>query len=199
MEKSLFTKKESIMKLNRILGCLAVGAMFWACSDNDGKDVSGGASGDSGIVAVKDLDVAGVTQKGPFVKGSAVTVRGIDCKTLEMTDERFEGEVNSDKGDFVVEGITLKSSCALFEVTGEYRSEISGKKTDSELTLRALTDLKDRENVNVNILTNLEYDRIIYLVTEKGKSFAEAKAQAEKEVLAAFDIAGSFEVQVLRR
>ena len=193
MEKSLFAKKESIMKLNRILGCLAVGAMFWACSDNDGKDVAGGASGDSGIVAVKDLDVAGVTQKGPFVKGSAVTVRGIDCKTLEMTDERFEGEVNSDKGDFSVKGVSLKSSCALFEVTGEYRSEISGKKTDSELTLHALTNLKDRENVNINILTNLEYERLMYLVTEKGLAFAEAKAQAEKEVLAAFDIAGSFE------
>ena len=193
MEKSLFAKKESIMKLNRILGCLAVGAMFWACSDNDGKDVAGGASGDSGIVAVKDLDVAGVTQKGPFVKGSAVTVRGIDCKTLEMTDERFEGEVNSDKGDFVVEGIALKSSCALFEVTGEYRSEITGKESAGEITLHALTDLKDRKNVNINLLTELEYERVMYLVTEKGKTFADAKARAEKEVLAAFGIAGDFD------
>ena len=160
------------------------------CSDDS---VAGGASGDAGVVAVKNLDVAGVTQKGPFVKGSAVTVQGIDCKTLKLTDERFDGTVQSDKGDFVVEDISLKQSCAVFVVTGKYRSELSGKTTDGELTLRALTNLKDRENVNVNILTNLEYERVMYLVTEKGKLLAEAKTQAEKEVLAAFDIAGSFE------
>ena len=191
--KLKLSEKGTCMKLNGLFAAfsLVVMSLFAVgCSDND---VAGGSSGDSGIVAIKDLDVAGVTQKGPFVKGSAVTVRGIDCKTLELSDEHFEGEVKSDKGDFAVEGVSLKSSCAVFEVTGEYRSELSGKKTDREITLRALTDLKNRKNVNVNILTNLEYDRIVYLVTEKGMSFAKAKAQAEKEVLAAFAIEDSFE------
>ena len=169
---------------------LAAMAFVAGCTNDN---VAGGASGDAGVVAVKNLDVAGVTQKGPFVKGSAVTVQGIDCKTLKLTDERFDGTVQSDKGDFVVEDISLMQSCAVFVVTGKYRSELSGKTTDGELTLRALTNLKDRENVNVNILTNLEYERVMYLVTEKGKLLAEAKTQAEKEVLAAFDIAGSFE------
>ena len=193
MTKNEFTKRESVMKWNRILGSLAVGAMFWACSDNDGKNVAGGASGDAGIVAVKDLDVAGLAQKGPFVNGSEVTVQGIDCKTMEFTEEEFTGKVKGDKGDFTIEDVSLKSSCALFEVTGIYRSEITGKKTSRELTLRALTDLKDRKNVNINLLTELEYERIMYLVTEKKMTFAKAKEQAEKEVLAAFDIAGSFE------
>lgn len=168
-------------------------ASFFVAACSDDKSVAGGSTEDAGIVAIKNLDVAGVTQKGPFVKGSGVTVQGIDCKTLLLTDEHFEGEVNSDKGDFTVKGVSLKSSCALFEVTGLYRSEITGKTSSKELTLRALTDLKDRENVNINILTNLEYERLLYLVTEKGKTFAEAKSQAEAEVLAAFDIAGSFE------
>jgi uncharacterized protein (TIGR02145 family) len=112
---------------------------------------------------------------------------------MELTDEKFSGSVKSDKGDFTVESVTLKSTCALFEVTGEYRSEITGKKSAGEITLHALTDLKNRKNVNINVLTELEYERLMYLVTEKGKKFAEAKEQAEKEVLAAFDIAGSFE------
>ncbi|SHM88984.1 fibrobacter succinogenes major paralogous domain-containing protein [Fibrobacter sp. UWB7] len=168
----------------------AVALFLIACTESN---VAGGSSGDAGVYAVKDLDVAGVTQKGPFVSGSAVTVHGIDCKTLKISDEYFEGEVKSDKGDFIVEGVSLKSTCAVFEVTGKYRSEISGKETDGELTLRALTDLENHEKVNVNILTNLEYERVVYLVTQKGKSFAEAKKQAEKEVLAAFDIIGSFE------
>ena len=112
---------------------------------------------------------------------------------MKISDEHFEGAVKSDKGDFIVEDVSLKSTCAVFEVTGKYRSEISGKETDSKLTLRALTDLENRENVNVNILTNLEYERVVYLVTKKGMLFAGAKKQAEKEVLAAFDIVGSFE------
>ena len=173
-----------------VMSLAFVSIVVTACSDDD-SGFAGGSTEDAGIIA--DLNVAGVTQKGPFVKGAAVTVQGIDCKTLKFTDEVFEGKVKSDKGDFEIEDISLKSSCALFAVTGIYRSEITGKKTSKELTLYALTDLKNRKNVNINILTNLEYERLMYLVTEKGKTFAEAKAQAEKEVLAAFDIAGSFE------
>jgi uncharacterized protein (TIGR02145 family) len=80
----------------------------------------------------------------------------------------------------------------LFEVTGKYRNEITGKKSSEELTLHALTNLKDRKNVNINVLTELEYERLMYLVTEKGKKFADAKERAEKEVLAAFGIEGNF-------
>lgn len=160
-----------------------------ACSDDD-SGFAGGSTEDTGIVA--NLDVAGVSQKGPFVKGATVTVQGIDCKTLKFTDEVFEGKVKSDKGDFTVEDVSLKSTCALFEVTGVYRNEITGNKSSDELTLHALTDLKDRKNVNINVLTELEYERLMFLVTEKGKKFAEAKEQAEKEVLAAFDIKGDF-------
>ena len=176
---------------NGFVASAFVAISFLAGCSND--DVAGGASGDAGVYAIKNLDVAGVTQKGPFVTGSAVAVHGIDCKTMKISDEHFEGAVKSDKGDFIVEDVSLKSTCAVFEVTGKYRSEISGKETDSKLTLRALTDLENRENVNVNILTNLEYERVVYLVTKKGMLFAGAKKQAEKEVLAAFDIVGSFE------
>ena len=171
-----------------VMSLAFVSVILTSCSDD--KNVAGGSTEDAGIIA--NLDVAGLAQKGPFVKGSKVTVQGIDCKTFELTDEIFEGKVNSDKGDFEIEDISLKSSCALFAVTGVYRSEITGKKTSKELTLYALTDLKDRKNVNINILTNLEYERLMCLVTEKGKKFSEAKEQAEKEVLAAFDIKGDF-------
>jgi uncharacterized protein (TIGR02145 family) len=42
--------------------------------------------------------------------------------------------------------------------------------------------------VNINVFTELEYKRVMNLVTEKKKSFADAKKQAEKEVLTAFDV-----------
>lgn len=170
----------------------AMVVLMAACSSSDDKSVAGGTTEDAGIIA--DLNVAGVAQKGPFVEGSAVTMQGIDCKTLKFTDEVFEGEVKNDKGDFTVDSVILSAStCTLFEVTGKYRNEVTGKKSAGEITLHALTDLKDRKNVNINLLTELEYGRLMYLVTEKDKKFEEAKAQAEKEVLAAFGIAGDFD------
>ena len=176
-----------MMKMNRIIGSLAMGAMFWGCSDtgSDDKSVAGGASGDAGIIAVIDWEVAGVSQKGPFVTGSAVTVQELDGITLKQTGKSFKGTIKSDKGDFAIKDINLESQYAILEASGYYRDEISGKKSAAPVTLRALTDLKDRKHVNINLLTHLEYERVMYLVTEKKKSIAEAKEQAEKEAAAA--------------
>ena len=169
-------------------------ASFWvtACtSSNEDGGFAGGTTEDAGIIA--DLNVAGVTQKGPFAKGSSVTVQGIDCKTMALTSEVFEGKVENDKGEFVVDNINLSSECAVLEVSGYYMNELTGKKSAKKLTLRALTNLKDRKNVNINVLTELEYERVMNLVAGLKKSFAEAKKQAEKEVLASFNIKGDFD------
>ncbi|PWJ34617.1 fibrobacter succinogenes major paralogous domain-containing protein [Fibrobacter succinogenes] len=178
--------KKLISKSFTLWMAIVSAGMFAACSEDK---VAGGITEDAGL-AIKNLDVAGVSQKGPFVKGSAVTVQGIDCKTMEFTDEVFEGEVKNNMGEFVVEKVNLSTTCAVVEVTGEYRSEMTGKKVSDKMTLRALTNLKDRTHVNVNLLTNLEYERVMYYVTEKGKTFDEAKELAEREVLAAFGMAG---------
>lgn len=168
-------------------------SLFAACSSTDDKGVAGGVSEDAGFVALKDVEVAGVAQKGPFVKGATVTVQGIDCKTMELSDEIFETEVKSDKGDFAVDSMSFASTCALFEVSGKYFDELTGEKSKNAVTIHAITDLKDRKNVNVNMLTQLEYERVKHLVANKSKSFADAKTQAQKEVLAAFDIKGEFD------
>ena len=49
----MFTEKNSIFKWCSFFGILAMNTLFWACSDND---VAGGASGDAGVYAIKDLD-----------------------------------------------------------------------------------------------------------------------------------------------
>jgi hypothetical protein len=53
--------------------------------------------------------------------------------------------------------------------------------------------LSDRKRVNINMLTELEYKRVMHLVAEEGEKFADAKALAEKEALAAFGIVGDFD------
>ena len=186
--------KEWIMRRKQIIGCLALGAMFWACSggDSDSMDLGGGASGDAGVTAVVDWEVAGVSQKGPFVTGSAVTVQELDGVTLKQTGKSFKGSIKSDKGDFAIKDINLESQYAILEASGYYRDEISGKKSSGMVTLRALTDLSNRKTVNINLLTHLEYERVMYLVNKKKMSIADAKAQAEEEVLASFAIEGDF-------
>ena len=177
------------MMLNRILPIFTLGVLFWGCT---GDNVAGGSSGDAGVVAVKDWEVAGVSQKGPFVTGSAVTVQELDGITLKQTGKSFKGTIKSDKGDFAIKDINLQSQYAILEASGYYRDEISGKKSSGMVTLRAFTDLSNRKTVNINLLTHLEYERVMYLVTEKKKSIAEAKEQAEKEILATFGIEGDF-------
>ena len=175
----------------RLVEVLIAGGVFWACtgSDDDGG-FAGGTTEDAGIIA--DLNVAGVAQKGPFVKGSVVTVQGVDCKTMKFTGERFESVVKSERGDFEVKDINLSSTCAVFEVSGYYLNEVSGQKSSGLVRLRTVTNLKNRNNVNVNVLTSLEYARVWRLALERKMLFDEAKAQAEKEVLASFEIEGDF-------
>ena len=163
----------------------ALTLLLTACA---GDDVAGGASGDAGITAVKDWEVAGVSQKGPFVTGSSVTVQELDGITLKQTGKSFKGTIKSDKGDFAIKDINLQSQYAILEASGYYRDEITGKKSTGTVTLRALTDLTKRKTVNINLLTHLEYERVMYLVTEKKMSIAKAKAQADEEILAAFGI-----------
>ena len=162
---------------------LALAVLMAACSDDK---MAGGTTEDAGVIA--NLDVAGLAQKGPFVKGSVVTLQGVDCKTMDFTDEVFKGAVINDDGEYVVENVNLSVVCALLEVTGYYLNENTGKKSTGEISLHALTDLSDRKNVNINVFTELEYKRVMNLVTEKKMSFVEAKKQAEKEVLTAFDV-----------
>ena len=170
----MFTKKGLNMK-KWILPTLTLGAILvTACSD--GRQTTGTSEESEGITAVKDWEVAGVSQKGPFVTGSSVTVQELDGITLKQTGKSFKGTIKSDKGDFAIKDINLQSQYAILEASGYYRDEITGKKSTGTVTLRALTDLTKRKTVNINLLTHLEYERVMYLVTEKKMSIAKAKA-----------------------
>ncbi|GHT75928.1 hypothetical protein AGMMS50262_12770 [Bacteroidia bacterium] len=71
---------------------------------------------------------------------------------------------------------------------GYYFDEVKGKPSPGQITLYALVDLSDINSANVNVLTHLAKPRTEYLVKEEKMPFAEAKAQAEKEILAVFNL-----------
>ncbi|SHL25413.1 FISUMP domain-containing protein [Fibrobacter sp. UWH4] len=159
-------------------------ALFFACSENN---TAGGTSEEAeGIVAIKNREITGVTQKGPFLVGSSVAIQELDGETLVQTGRSFKTSVKSDLGDFSVKNVNLASQYALLEVTGYFYNEVTGKKSEGMISLNALTDLTNRNNVNVNVLTHLEADRVLNLVQKQGLSFAEAKKQAESEIFSSF-------------
>ncbi len=144
---------------------------------------------DSEKIAVSLDEVSGVTQKGPFLMGSKVLVREMeDGHTLTQTGNSFNGKILNDKGEFKINARMLVSQYVMLEATGYYRNEVTGQNSNSELTLFAITDVNDRNIVNINLLTHLEYERVIYLVTQKKMKVRAAKKQAQKEVFGLLNI-----------
>ena len=144
---------------------------------------------DSEKIAIPLDEITGVTQKGPFLSGSKVLVREMeDGRTLAQTGNSFNGKILSDKGEFKINARMLVSQYVMLEATGYYRNEVTGKNSNSELTLFAISDVNDRNTVNVNLLTHLEYERVVYLVTKKKMKVRAAKKQAQKEVFALLNI-----------
>lgn len=173
------------------IGAFVFGALLVACGDDNSGKNAGGTEEDSGIVAIADKTISGVSQKGPFVNGSSVTVQELDGESLAQTGASYEGKIKNDMGEFSVTVAKLASQYALLKANGFYRNEVTGEKSKSQVTLYALTDLSDRDEVNVNLLTHMEYERSLYLAAE-GLSVGKAKKQAESEVLKSFGVEGDF-------
>ena len=149
----------------------------------DSSDVA-----DVETVKVDSVTLKGFAQKGPFASGTAVTVYGLDS-LLEKTKTKFTGKVAGDSGAFKVEGIALPSQFALVEVSGFFKSEVSGKNTSgTKTTLSAIVDLSEGKSVkaNVNLFTTLEYARVKHLVAKDGFNVPAAKKRATTELLAFF-------------
>ena len=137
----------------------------------------------------EDISVTGVAQKGPFKFGSPLTLNELK-KDLKPSGLVYKDEISSNKGDFVIPKVSLAYPYAKLEVRGLYRNEVTGEWSADSITLRALTDFSDkRTEVNINLLTHLEYDRVLYLVQEKGYSVYAAKKQAAQEIMTAFEFA----------
>ena len=164
---------------------LALTALLGACSD---METSGTSEEIEGAVALSDKRIVGVSQKGPFVKGSDVTLKETSKNgDFEPTGREFTTKTISDKGDFKFNGIDLESQYVLLSVEGRYEREHTGEVSSCPMRLDAVSNLEKRETVNINLLTHFEYKRVLNLVKD-GKTFAEAKKQAAKEVLGAFGV-----------
>ena len=122
---------------------------------------------------------SGKVQKGPFITGATITVNELN-ENLGQTGKSFTSTITSDDGSFSLNNVEMESNLALLSGNGFYFNEVLGQLSSAQITLQAIADLNEDENININVLTHITKARIETLVGE-GMSFLDAKRQAEAE------------------
>ena len=184
----------------------SIGVVLNGSDGKDGKKGEDGADGKDAVLPQDSLEadseripmpmdsIVGLTQKGPFLKGSTVYLYELsDGRTLKQTNGNFTSNITTDNGRYKFSARDLVSQYAMVVVDGNYRNEVTGVPSDAPIRLKAITDMRKHSSVNVNLLTHMEFDRVYQLVTRGDKdgkklTVKQAKRQAQKEILKQFHI-----------
>src|SRR5215471_10973921 len=150
-----------------------------------GAGCGGGSSGGTADVA-KRFDVRGQLQKGPFIRGSSITIQELDAG-FSPTGVTYNVATTDDLGSFSL-GAQIGARQVEIVSSGFYFDEVLGALSPAPLTLRAVADLGVASTVNGNVLTTLERERVKTLVTTEHMSFADAQLRAETEILRVFHV-----------
>jgi alpha-tubulin suppressor-like RCC1 family protein len=167
---------------------LALGAVLSGCGGGAGDNVT---QTDNGF-----LVESGVAQKGPLTMGSSISINELNPTTLVPLGTSYNFEIRDDFGTFQPANTVFKQRLLESTATGYYLDELTGQVSTDTVTLRGLSDLSVDRAININLLTDLSNARIRALMTQATAplGFAAARAQAQREVLAAFAIYNSTEL-----
>jgi surface protein len=135
---------------------------------------------------IKKEKISGFVQKGPFVSGTSILMNELNSQMVQ-TGKVFTSTIINDMGLFELNSVELNSSFVEFTSSGFYFNEVSGEISNSPITLTSLSDISDKNSINVNVLTHLEKRRVETLMKE-GKSFTESKTQSRNELLSVFSM-----------
>ena len=156
---------------------VATSLFFSACSSS--------GDGESGSGEKPMSVISGVAQKGQFLRGSSITIYALD-KMLNASGLSYPTQTTNDLGAFSVSNVN--ADFIDVKANGYYYNENKGETSQSTINLQAVAETKN--NVNVNLLTTLAYNRIKHLVS-KGLTFSEAQNRAQIEVLTALGLGNS--------
>ncbi|MEQ9442501.1 MAG: hypothetical protein RIG62_25910 [Cyclobacteriaceae bacterium] len=132
------------------------------------------------------VSINGYVQKGPFINGTSIIITELD-DSLAATGKTFTTQIADNKGSFFIKTSQLDYTNLQLIASGFYFDEVKGEKSAAQLTLMALANISEDASINVNVLSHLEKDRVMYLINQ-GTGFLEAKQQAQQEILAIFSI-----------
>ena len=160
-------------------------SVFWLWTCSGGGDKATGPEEPPIVINLTSL--GGQAQKGPFNNGTAINIAEL-TNTLSPTGRNFSSAIADNTGRFSVANVELESPYVELRANGYYFNEVSNQISSGQLTLFALSNLTGKTSLNVNILTHLEKNRMVTLMSgDNPKTFAQAKLQAQEEVLAIFD------------
>ena len=160
-------------------------SVLWLWTRSGGGDKATGPEEPPIVINLTSL--GGQAQKGPFNNGTAINIAEL-TNTLSPTGRNFSSAITDNTGRFSVANVELESPYVELRANGYYFNEVSNEISSGQLTLFALSNLTGKTSLNVNILTHLEKNRMVTLMSgDNPKTFAEAKIQAQEEVLAIFD------------
>ena len=180
-----------------------------ACSDD--KSVSGGASEEPSVYALKDITVVArayyartlesdggsgeIAVSAPsnlFLYGGEARLSELDTVTLEpLNDTSFTTSICTMEPDTLTGEVT--NPCDEGTATGSFKFKDITLKSPvvlieavaGEVSLKAIVDVRDSGSVAIDAMSHLAYYRIRNLAAS-GSSFAAAKTQAESEIMSAF-------------
>ncbi len=170
------TVKTTVMSsLKNIITLFIVAMLVFACEkDSNSPDED------------RVVELTGYVQKGPYNNGTSIQISEL-TEDLIQTGKTFSSQIIDNTGTFELRSLQLSSDFVKLQANGFYFNEVRGENSVAQLTLHAISDLTDKTNLNINVLSHLEKPRVEYLLSE-GKSFEEAKKQAQMEILSVFEI-----------
>ena len=143
---------------------------------------------DSEKIPVSIDSLVGVVQFGSFSSNTLVQLYGLgDGHALRMSGGTYTSTSDGD-GNYKFRGFEFPSQYAMLEVEGKYANMCYYDLSSNPIHLRAIVDLTGRTSANVNVLTEMEFERVNYLVNHEGMATKQAKKQAQSEVFAQFYI-----------
>lgn len=155
--------------------------LSWSCKEDEEEITT-----PPQVIAPQVITLQGYVQKGPFINGTTILITELD-DSLAATGKTFTTQITDNKGTFNIKTTQLGHNNLQLIATGFYFDEVKGEKSAAQLTLFALANVTEDAQINVNVLSHLEKERVMYLINQ-GKSFSEAKKQAQHEILAIFGI-----------
>lgn len=141
------------------------------------------------VYVFEDGTVSGAVALDYFAKGSKISLVELNPDdAYKETKTSFTGEVKN--GTYEIKKVKLQQPFVKLSIDGSIKSVLNDKY--SSLTLVALGDVTSGEIFNLNMITTLEANRVLNLLSGKKISFENAKKKAAEDVwnmfhLEAFD------------
>lgn len=163
--------------LKYILLVLFVCLILFSCSSTEEPEIKG---------FEREVELSGVVQKGPFQVGTSVDIDELN-EDLTPTGLTYSAQIENNAGLFQLPSIEYSSQYIELQAEGYFFNEVQNQSSSAPITLYGISDISDRNTINVNMLSTLERPRIKTLISE-GISYEAAKRTAYNEIMNIFNM-----------